>query len=125
MLSISVVPVLVFPLPVVVVAFIKSRRFGTSEGQWVEAQFENAKQQAIISTLEAQVSLDEAHIHLDLHSRRGISDFVVMAADAEPLENVLHLPLLAEDKIERRNSTLKMAKLLYIVVEDDSGGRGN
>ena len=30
---------------------------------------------------------------------RGISEFVVMAADAEPLEILLHLPLLAEDKV--------------------------
>ncbi|KAL4186178.1 hypothetical protein AMTRI_Chr09g12920 [Amborella trichopoda] len=29
---------------------------------------------------------------------RGISEFIVMAADAEPLEILLHLPLLAEDK---------------------------
>ncbi|WOL16908.1 NHP2-like protein 1 [Canna indica] len=29
---------------------------------------------------------------------RGISEFVMMAADAEPLEILLHLPLLAEDK---------------------------
>ncbi|VFQ85448.1 unnamed protein product [Cuscuta campestris] len=29
---------------------------------------------------------------------RGISELVVMAADAEPLEILLHLPLLAEDK---------------------------
>ncbi|CAK0784251.1 RNA binding protein snu13 [Coccomyxa viridis] len=29
---------------------------------------------------------------------RGISEFVVLAADAEPLEILLHLPLLAEDK---------------------------
>merc|ERR1712127_170913 len=29
---------------------------------------------------------------------RGISEFVVMAADAEPLEILLHLPLLCEDK---------------------------
>ncbi|XP_076902693.1 uncharacterized protein LOC143557526 [Bidens hawaiensis] len=29
---------------------------------------------------------------------RGISEFIVMAADAEPLEIILHLPLLAEDK---------------------------
>eukprot|EP00205_Picochlorum_sp_RCC944_P003905 CAMPEP_0182612718 /NCGR_PEP_ID=MMETSP1330-20130603/20696_1 /TAXON_ID=464278 /ORGANISM="Picochlorum sp., Strain RCC944" /LENGTH=74 /DNA_ID=CAMNT_0024832311 /DNA_START=221 /DNA_END=442 /DNA_ORIENTATION=+ len=27
---------------------------------------------------------------------RGISEFVVMAADTEPLEILLHLPLLAE-----------------------------
>lgn len=29
---------------------------------------------------------------------RGICEFVVMAADAEPIEILLHLPLLAEDK---------------------------
>lgn len=44
--------------------------FGTSERQWVEAQVENAKQQAILSSLKAQVTSDEAHIHLDLHSLR-------------------------------------------------------
>lgn len=30
---------------------------------------------------------------------RGISEIVVMAADTEPLEILLHLPLLAEDKV--------------------------
>lgn len=30
---------------------------------------------------------------------RGTCEFVVMAADTEPLEIVLHLPLLAEDKV--------------------------
>ncbi|MED6222881.1 AUGMIN subunit 3 [Stylosanthes scabra] len=44
--------------------------FGMSERQWVEAQVENAKQQAILMTLKSQVSSDEAHIHLDLHSLR-------------------------------------------------------
>ncbi|CAH9074239.1 unnamed protein product [Cuscuta epithymum] len=44
--------------------------FGTSERQWIEAQVENAKQQAILTTLKAQVTSDEAHIHLDLHSLR-------------------------------------------------------
>ncbi len=29
---------------------------------------------------------------------RGIAEFIIMAADAEPLEILLHLPLLAEDK---------------------------
>uniref|UniRef100_A0A8P0PQ89 NHP2-like protein 1 n=2 Tax=Canis lupus TaxID=9612 RepID=A0A8P0PQ89_CANLF len=29
---------------------------------------------------------------------RVISEFIVMAADAEPLEIILHLPLLCEDK---------------------------
>lgn len=44
--------------------------FGISERQWVEAQVENAKQQAILMTLKSQVSSDEAHIHLDHHSLR-------------------------------------------------------
>lgn len=30
---------------------------------------------------------------------RGTSEFIVMAADTEPLEILLHLPLLAEDKV--------------------------
>jgi len=30
---------------------------------------------------------------------RGICEFIVMAADAEPLEIILHLPLLCEDKV--------------------------
>lgn len=29
---------------------------------------------------------------------RGLSEFIVLAADAEPLEILLHLPLLCEDK---------------------------
>ncbi|KAI3633229.1 hypothetical protein MIR68_005793 [Amoeboaphelidium protococcarum] len=29
---------------------------------------------------------------------RGISEFIVMAADASPIEIILHLPLLCEDK---------------------------
>ncbi|KAK4573470.1 hypothetical protein RGQ29_031433 [Quercus rubra] len=51
--------------------------FGTSERQWVEAQVENAKQQAILMALKSQVSSDEAHIHLDFHSlRRKHSELV-------------------------------------------------
>ncbi|KAI9219517.1 ribonucleoprotein-associated protein [Blastocladiella britannica] len=29
---------------------------------------------------------------------RGVSEFIVMAADADPIEILLHLPLLCEDK---------------------------
>lgn len=29
---------------------------------------------------------------------RGLAEFIVMAADAEPLEILLHLPILCEDK---------------------------
>ncbi|XP_038713729.1 AUGMIN subunit 3-like isoform X2 [Tripterygium wilfordii] len=51
--------------------------FGTSERQWVEAQVENAKQQAILMALKSQITSDEAHIHLDLHSlRRKHSELV-------------------------------------------------
>lgn len=49
---------------------LKSCRFGTSERQWVEAQVENAKQQAVLISLKGQIAADEAHIHLDLHSLR-------------------------------------------------------
>ncbi|KAM2829492.1 hypothetical protein PS2_035150 [Malus domestica] len=50
--------------------------FGTSERQWVEAQVENAKQQAILMAHKSQVSSDETHIHLDLHSLRLFRVFV-------------------------------------------------
>lgn len=33
---------------------------------------------------------------------RGIAEFIVMAADAEPLEILLHLPLLCEDKVNHQ-----------------------
>ena len=33
---------------------------------------------------------------------RGIAELIVMAADAEPLEILLHLPLLCEDKVRHR-----------------------
>ncbi|XP_003378168.1 matrix metallo protein ase-14 [Trichinella spiralis] len=32
---------------------------------------------------------------------RGIAELIVLAADAEPIEIVLHLPLLCEDKVQR------------------------
>ena len=32
---------------------------------------------------------------------RGIAEFIVLAADADPLEILLHLPLLCEDKVSR------------------------
>lgn len=51
-------------------------RFATSERQWIEAQVENAKQQAILSILKAQVSSDEAHIHRDIHSLRYMLCYV-------------------------------------------------
>ena len=34
---------------------------------------------------------------------RGIAELIIMAADAHPLEIILHLPLLCEDKVELLN----------------------
>ncbi|KAJ7516089.1 hypothetical protein O6H91_22G042600 [Diphasiastrum complanatum] len=44
--------------------------FGISERQWVEAQVENAKQQAVLATAKLQVCADQAHVRSDLHSLR-------------------------------------------------------
>jgi HAUS augmin-like complex subunit 3 len=52
-------------------------RFATSERQWIEAQVENAKQQAILSMLKSQVSSDEAHIHRDIHSLRYVYTWII------------------------------------------------
>jgi U4/U6 small nuclear ribonucleoprotein SNU13 len=41
---------------------------------------------------------------------RGISEFIVMAADTEPIEILLHLPLLCEDKV--RSNHCMMERLL-------------
>lgn len=30
---------------------------------------------------------------------RGVAEFIVMTADTEPIEILLHLPLLCEDKV--------------------------
>lgn len=43
---------------------------------------------------------------------RGISEFIVMAADTEPLEILLHLPLLCEDKVSRIRSWTPVVFLL-------------
>ena len=42
---------------------------------------------------------------------RGISEFIVLAADTEPLEILLHLPLLCEDK-----------NVPYVFVRSKQGG---
>ena len=42
---------------------------------------------------------------------RGIAEFVVLAADAEPLEILLHLPLLCEDKVSQRLARTPQAPL--------------
>ncbi|KAK4777242.1 hypothetical protein SAY86_005930 [Trapa natans] len=64
--------------------------FGTSERQWVEAQVENAKQQAVLMALKSQIAADEAHIHLDLHSlRRKHSELVGEVANLHKKEEKL------------------------------------
>ncbi|XP_047321787.1 AUGMIN subunit 3 isoform X2 [Impatiens glandulifera] len=64
--------------------------FGTSERQWVEAQVENAKQQAILMALKAQVASDEAHIHLDHHSlRRKYAELVTELSNLHHKEEKL------------------------------------
>nr|VDC74817.1 unnamed protein product [Brassica rapa] len=47
---------------------------------------------------------------------RGISEFVVMAADAEPLEILLHLPLLAEDKVTISSLSMHLAEDMKVYV---------
>lgn len=47
-----------------------------------------------------KVSRDWSFFHIVVTKtlNRGISEFIVMAADTEPIEILLHLPLLCEDK---------------------------
>lgn len=50
---------------------------------------------------------------------RGISEFIICAADAEPLEILLHLPLLCEDKnvpyvFIRSKQGLFYYKIIYV-----------
>lgn len=57
-----------------------------------------------VSECILEVLRNEALVNVQLFStatktlNRGIAEFIVMAADAEPLEIILHLPLLCEDK---------------------------
>lgn len=47
---------------------------------------------------------------------RGIAEFIVMAADVEPLEILLHLPLLCEDKVCHCASVLFEFKMFRFVL---------
>ena len=48
---------------------------------------------------------------------RGITDLIIMAADTEPLEILLHLPLLCEDKVRPSFcSALPREQLLFPLV---------
>jgi U4/U6 small nuclear ribonucleoprotein SNU13 len=44
---------------------------------------------------------------------RGISELIIMAADTEPLEILLHLPLLCEDKVSAFCSYCAVAAVLF------------
>ena len=46
---------------------------------------------------------------------RGISDLIVMAADTEPLEILLHLPLLCEDKVISTSFYLSYVYFILII----------
>lgn len=55
----------------------------------------------VVASLSKPHSAYWPHVLLSTATKtlnRGISEFIVMAADAEPLEIILHLPLLCEDK---------------------------
>lgn len=50
----------------------------------------------------ARRRIESMYLHTNTATKalnRGLAEFVVMAADAEPLEILLHLPLLCEDKV--------------------------
>ncbi|XP_058072275.1 AUGMIN subunit 3 [Magnolia sinica] len=88
--------------------------FGTSERQWVEAQVENAKQQAILAALKSQVSSDEAHIHHDLHSlRRKHSELAVELSNLNRKEQKL-----LSETIPRLCSELAQLQDTYILQGD-------
>lgn len=50
---------------------------------------------------------------------RGIAELIILAADAEPLEILLHLPLLCEDKVSlvmgNLNKILKIKLKLFLI----------
>jgi U4/U6 small nuclear ribonucleoprotein SNU13 len=52
----------------------------------------------LISSLPQSPPLPHISLAATKTLNRGIAEFIVMAADTEPLEILLHLPLLCEDK---------------------------
>jgi len=55
---------------------------------------------------------------------RGIAEFIVMAADAEPIEILLHLPLLCEDKVRAAGAAVvKTASEGHSLASAFSAGR--
>lgn len=74
----------------------KQLKKGANEGNFVYFlfffQFHHFLVQVIMLSFSPKISATKT-------LNRGMSEFVVMAADTEPLEILLHLPLLAEDKV--------------------------
>uniref|UniRef100_A0A1D1XJ87 HAUS augmin-like complex subunit 3 n=1 Tax=Anthurium amnicola TaxID=1678845 RepID=A0A1D1XJ87_9ARAE len=88
--------------------------FGTSERQWVEAQAENARQQAILLTLKSQISSDDAHIHRDVHFlRRQHSELTGELSDLYRKEQQL-----LSETIPRLCSELAQLQDTYILQGD-------
>ncbi|XP_048618159.1 AUGMIN subunit 3-like isoform X2 [Brassica napus] len=104
--------------------------FGTSERQWIEAQVENAKQQAILLTLKSQVTSVEAHIHFDLHSlRRKHADLVEEISTLYQKEEKLlseTIPELCWELAQLQDTyilqgTQHLLSALYLLLFDDFG----
>lgn len=47
---------------------------------------------------------------------RSIAEFIVMAADATPIEILLHLPLLCEDKVRTAQKILVACEILTVLL---------
>uniref|UniRef100_A0A8C9GQ29 H/ACA ribonucleoprotein complex subunit 2 n=1 Tax=Piliocolobus tephrosceles TaxID=591936 RepID=A0A8C9GQ29_9PRIM len=45
---------------------------------------------------------------------KGISEIVVLAADAKPLEIISHIPLVCEDKVIIKTHTIRTQKCFYM-----------
>ncbi|KAH7675115.1 HAUS augmin-like complex subunit 3 protein [Dioscorea alata] len=88
--------------------------FATSERQWIEAQVDNAKQQAILSMVKSQISSDEAHIHRDIQSlRRKNSELSVELANLSRKEQKF-----LTESIPRLCSELAQLQDTYILQGD-------
>ena len=75
------------------------RRVSTREATQSSENQKKKKQELVLTpSLSFCLSVVQGANEATKTLNRGIAEFVVMAADTEPLEILLHLPLLAEDK---------------------------
>ncbi|KAE9464399.1 hypothetical protein C3L33_03694, partial [Rhododendron williamsianum] len=83
---------------------VNPKAYPLADAQLTITILDLVQQAANYKQLKKGANEGQLHLHIYTHTHegytlnRGISEFVVMAADAEPLEILLHLPLLAEDK---------------------------